>query len=133
LNNLGTECIGSGTCVTQKDSSTGSWNTCYDNGAKEIVVHDIGTDDRTMTLKMDSSTCFSTVFNGNDVYNGGGAITVRNDSGDTLGSVTIGYEDRLYRVTCTGGQEVVLAPSCEKMWPISVLMGTTCADGACQP
>ena len=133
LKDLGTDCAGSGTCATQMDLETGSWNTCYDNGVKEGVVHDVETDDRTLTVRKDGSTCFSTTFNGNDVYNGAGAITVMGASGDTVASVTIGYEDRLYRVTCTGAAEVTLDPSCEQVWPISALMGSHCDEGGCQP
>jgi hypothetical protein len=133
LKSLGTGCVGSGVCATQSDSATGSSNTCYANGIKEIDVHDVETDDRTLTVKNGAATCFSTTFNGNDVYNGAGAITVKNASGDTVASVTIGYEDRLYKVTCTGGQEVSLDQSCSGVWPISGLMGSHCDEGVCAP
>jgi len=55
-------------CTVQNDTATGSSNTCYANGVKEINVHDVETDDRALTVTKGSSTCFSTAFNGNDVY-----------------------------------------------------------------
>jgi len=61
---LATDCAESGTCTTQTDLSTESYNTCYTNGVKEIVVHDVLTDNRTMTVKKNGATCFSTEFNG---------------------------------------------------------------------
>jgi hypothetical protein len=111
---------------------TGSSNTCYANGVKEIVVHDVNTDDRTLTVTKGGATCFSTEYNGNDVYSNTGAITVMDASGVTVASVM--YDDTLtfYLVTCTGGQEVALDPSCGNVWPASVLMGSGCQnEGGC--
>ena len=134
LKNLGTDCVESGACTIQKDLASGNTNTCYDNGVAEIVVHDTMTDDSTLTLKKGTSTCFSTTFNGNDVYNGAGAITVINASGTAVASVAIDYVGRFFVVTCTGGQDVALDSSCSNVWPLSVLMGSDCQnEGDCQP
>jgi len=133
LKNFGADCVESGTCTTQTDSATGSSNTCYANGVKEINVFDLLSGDNALTVKKGSSTCFTTAFNGNDVYTGMGSITVKNATGTTVASVRIDDSDSLYKVTCTGSQEVSLDPSCQSVWPISVLMGTTCDDGTCAP
>jgi hypothetical protein len=133
LKNLGTGCVESGTCTTQTDLETGSWNTCYANGVTEIVVHDVSTDDKTLTVKKGGSTCFSTAFNGNDVYVGAGSITVKDASGATVASVRLDDTDNLFKVTCTGGQEVSLDMTCKRVWPVSALMGTGCEEGGCTP
>ncbi|HJX54710.1 MAG TPA: hypothetical protein VJ801_18225 [Polyangia bacterium] len=133
LKNLGTSCVESGSCATQMNLETGSWNTCYDIGIKEIVVNDPQTDDKTLAVKNGSSTCFSTAFNGNDVYVGMGSITVKDASGTAVASVRIDDADSLYKVTCTGSQEVVLDNSCRSAWPVSALMGSHCDEGGCTP
>jgi hypothetical protein len=133
LKNLAGTCAEIGDCTTQTDFDTGSSNTCYANGIKEINVHDVLTDDRALTIKNGTSTCFTTAFNGNDVYTGFGSITVKDASGTTVASVRIDDTDSLYKVTCTGSQEVSLDKSCKSVWPVSGLMGTTCADGTCTP
>ena len=134
LKNLGAGCAESGTCVTQTDQTNGNTNTCYSNGVKEITIHDINTDDRAMTVTNGTKTCFSTAFNGNDVYGGsGGIITVKDASGATVADVM--YDDTLsfYLVTCTGAQQVATDPSCLTVWPASILMGSQCPDGTCTP
>ena len=83
LKTLGANCVESGVCTVQNDTATGSSNTCYANGVKEINVHDAETDDRALTVTKGSSTCFSTAFNGNDVYVGMGSVTVKDASGAT--------------------------------------------------
>jgi hypothetical protein len=115
---------------------TGSSNTCYANGVKEINVHDVTTDNRALTVKKGSSTCFATAYNGNDVYVGAGSVTVKNASGTTVASVRLDDQDNLYKVICTGSQEVSLDMSCKKVWPVSGLMGSStssCSDGTCTP
>jgi hypothetical protein len=112
---------------------SGSWNTCYDNGVKEIVVHDTYTDDKTLAVKKDGVTCFSTAFNGNDVYTTVGSITVNDASGATVASVKLDESGNFYLATCTGAQEVALDPSCNRTWPVSALMGTSCEEGGCTP
>jgi hypothetical protein len=133
LNYLATDCAESGTCTTQTDLSTESYNTCYTNGVKEIVVHDVLTDNRTMTVKKNGATCFSTEFNGNDVYTVMGFITVKDASGTTV--ATVKYDDTVtyYLVTCTGAAEVAIDPSCISVWPTSILMTSGCEEGGCTP
>ncbi|HJX65798.1 MAG TPA: hypothetical protein VJ860_17800 [Polyangia bacterium] len=134
LKYLATDCVESGTCSTLTDLSTGSYNTCYANGIKEIVVHDVSTDLRTMTVKKGSSTCFSTEFDGNAVMSGyGGSITVRDASGATV--ATVKYDDTVtyYLVTCTGAQEVAIDVSCKTAYPTSILMTSKCEEGGCTP
>jgi hypothetical protein len=133
LKNLGTDCVESGSCAMQTNLETASWNTCYANGIKEIVVNDVSTDDKTLTVKNGSSTCFSTAFNGNDVYTCMGAITVNGASGAAVASVRLDCSGTFYLATCTGGQEVALDPSCANVWPISVFMGSHCEEGGCTP
>jgi hypothetical protein len=134
LTNLGADCVESGDCTVQKDTATGSSNTCYANGVKEINVHDVSTDDRALTITKGNSTCFSTAFNGNDVYVGMGSVTVKNASGATVATVRLDDTDNLFKVTCTGGQEVSLDKSCKSVWPVSGLMGTSCSnEGTCTP
>jgi hypothetical protein len=134
LKNLGADCVETGACTTQTDLATGSSNTCYANGVKEINIHDVDTDNRSLTVKKGSSTCFSTAFNGNDVYVGMGSVTVKDASGATVASVRLDDTDDLFKVTCTGGQEVSLDKSCKSVWPISGLMGTSCSnEGTCTP
>jgi hypothetical protein len=136
LKNLGTDCAETGACTTQTDFATDSSNTCYANGVKEINVHDVTTDNRVLTVKNGNSTCFTTAYNGNDVYVGMGSITVKDASGTTVASVRLDDQDNLYKVTCTGSQEVSLDMSCKKVWPVSGLMGTggsSCTDGDCAP
>ena len=134
LRDLSPDCAGSGTCSVLTDLDTGSANFCFANGVVEIVVHDVMTDDRTMTAQKNGSTCFSTAYNGNDVYSGIAAITVKNASGATVASVRIDDADNLYKVTCTGSQEVTLDQSCSSVWPVSALMasiGSSCEEGDC--
>jgi len=131
MKNLGTGCVEGGSCTTQTNLETGSWNTCYDNGIKEIVVNDVNTDDKSLTVKNGSSTCFSTAFNGNDVYTCMGAIKVMDASGAAVASVVLDCSGTFYKVTCTGGQEVALDPSCATSWPLSALMGSGCEEGGC--
>jgi hypothetical protein len=136
LRDLSPDCAGSGTCSVLTDLDTGSANFCFANGVVEIVVHDVMTDDRTMTAQKNGSTCFSTAYNGNDVYSGIAAITVKNASGATVASVRIDDTDNLYKVTCTGSQEVTLDQSCSSVWPVSALMasiGSSCEEGDCTP
>jgi hypothetical protein len=134
LKTLGANCVESGVCTVQNDTATGSSNTCYANGVKEINVHDVETDDRALTVTKGSSTCFSTAFNGNDVYVGMGSVTVKDASGATVASVRLDDMDNLFKVTCTGGQEVSLDDSCKSAWPVSGLMGTNCSnEGTCTP
>jgi hypothetical protein len=115
--------------------TTGSYNTCYANGIKEIVDHNISTDLRTMTVKKGSSTCFSTEFDGNAVFSdAGGIITVRDASGKIV--ATVRYNDftlTYLLVTCTGAQEVATDPSCLKVWPTSILTTSKCEEGGCTP
>jgi hypothetical protein len=118
----------------QTNLETGSSNTCYANGVKEIVIHDPATDDKTLTVKTSGgATCFSTAFNGNDVYTTVGSITVNDASGATVASVKLDDSGSFYLVTCTGGQQVALDASCSKAWPVSVLMGSSCEEGGCTP
>ena len=134
LQYLATDCVESGTCATQTDLSTESYNTCYANGVKEIVDHNVSTDIRTMTVKKGSSTCFSTVFDGNAVYSGaGGSITIKDGSGKTV--ATARYDDAIsyYLITCTGAQEVATDPSCLDVWPTSILTTSKCEEGGCTP
>ena len=118
----------------QTNLESGSSNTCYANGVKEIVIHDTATDDKTLTVKTSGgATCFSTAFNGNDVYTTVGSITVNDASGATVASVKLDDSGNFYLVTCTGGQQVALDASCNKVWPISALMGSSCEEGCCTP
>jgi hypothetical protein len=118
----------------QTNLESGNSNTCYANGVKEIVIHDSATDDKTLTVKTSGgATCFSTAFNGNDVYTTVGSITVNDASGATVASVKLDDSGSFYLVTCTGGQQVALDPSCSKAWPVSVLMGSFCEEGGCAP
>ena len=133
LKNLGAGCVESGSCATQMNLESGSWNTCYDNGVKEIVVNDAITDDKTLTVKNGSSTCFSTAFNGNDVYTCMGAVTVKDASGAAVASVTLDCSGAFYLATCTGSSEVALDPSCGTVWPVSALLGSHCDEGGCTP
>ena len=133
LKNLGADCVESGSCAMQADLITGSSNTCYDNGVVEIMIHDVDTDDRTLTVKKDGSVCFSTAFNGNDVYTTLGSITVNDASGTTVASVKYDDSGTFFLVTCTGAQQVPLDPSCGDVWPVSGLMGSHCEEGGCTP
>ena len=134
LKYLAVDCVESGACTTQTDLNTTSYNTCYANGIKEIVVHDVSTDYRTMTVKKGSSTCFSTGFDGNAVYSGaGGIITVMDASGATV--ATARYDDNItfYYITCTGAAEVATDPSCLHVYPTSILTTSGCDEGGCTP
>jgi len=133
LKSLAPDCSESGDCTTQTDLSTDNWNTCYANGIKESVITDASTSNRTLTVKKGSSICFSTTFNQSDVIAGTGSITVTNASGAKVGSVKVDATTSLYKVTCTGGQEVVLDQSCSSVYPVSALMGSGCEEGACVP
>jgi hypothetical protein len=116
--------------------SADNWNTCYANGIKESVITDTSTSNRTLTVKKGSSICFSTTFNQNDVIAGTGAITVTNASGAKVASVKLDATTNLYKVTCTGGQEVVLDQSCSSgsgVYPVSALRGSGCEEGPCVP
>jgi hypothetical protein len=133
LKSLATDCAESGACTTQTNLESGNWNTCYDIGIKEIVVNDLATGNKTLTAKKGSSTCFSTAFNKSNVLNGSGAITVKNASGTNVASVKLDASTSLYKVTCTGAQEVVLDQSCSSVYPVSALMGSGCDEGGCTP
>jgi hypothetical protein len=133
LRTLATECAESGDCTTQTDLSTDNWNTCYANGITEKVITDTSTSGRTVTVKKGSAICFSTAFNQSDVIAGTGAVTVTNASGTKVASVKVDASTSLYKVTCTGGQEVVLDQSCLNVYPVSALMGSGCQEGACTP
>jgi len=114
------------------DLSTGSYNNCYENGVKEILVHDVQTDLRTLTVKKNGSTCFSTSFDGNAVFSGaGGIITVKDASGATVATVRFDDAISYLLVTCTGAQEVATDPSCLKVYPTSILTASTCEEGGC--
>ena len=133
LKYLATDCVETGTCTTQTDLSTDNFNTCYPNGVTESAVLD-SSNVTTLTVKKSGSTCFSTVFEGNDVTNGMGAsITVKNACGTTV--ATVRYDDALtyYWVTCTGAQEVATDPSCLAVYPVSTFMGSHCDEGGCTP
>ena len=87
-----------------------------------------------MTVKKGSSTCFSTVFDGNAVYSGaGGSVTIKDGSGKTV--ATARYDDAIsyYLITCTGAQEVATDPSCLDVWPTSILTTSKCEEGGCTP
>jgi hypothetical protein len=133
LKSLSTDCAESGTCTTQTNLETDSWNTCYANGIKESVVTDSSTLNMTLTVKKGAATCFSTAFNKGDVLAGSGTIAVTNASGTKVASVRIDTTSNLYKVTCTGGQEVVLDQSCSSVYPVSTLMGSGCDEGGCTP
>jgi hypothetical protein len=133
LKDLATDCVESGNCSTLGDLETGSSNTCYDNGVKEIIVNNPTTGDKTVTVKKGSTTCLSTAFNEPNVLAGNGAITLKNGSGTTVATLTIDPASSIYSVTCTGGKEVVLDDSCADVWPIPPLMGSPCDEGACSP
>jgi hypothetical protein len=63
-----------------------------------------------------------------------GSVTVKNASGATVATVRLDDTDNLFKVTCTGGQEVSLDKSCKSVWPVSGLMGTSCDnEGTCTP
>jgi hypothetical protein len=118
----------------QTNLESGNSNVCYANGVKEIVIHDLATDDKTLTVKTSGgATCFSTAFNGNDVYTTMGSITVNDASGATVASVKLDDSGSFYLVTCTGGQQVALDASCSTAWPVSMLMGSYCEEGGCAP
>ena len=136
LQNFGTTCVFSGTCIAEYNSSTGDTNVCYANGVKVIPVTDVTGDDSTvMTVMNGSSACFSTAYNGNNVMGGsGGIITVKNASGATVADVTLDASGTFFIATCTGGQPVSLDPSCSNEWPVSGLMapsGNNCTQGNC--
>jgi hypothetical protein len=134
LKYLATNCVETGTCATLTDLTTDDFNTCYPNGVTESAVLDNRTNVTTLTVKKGGSTCFSTVFEGNDVTNGlGASITVKNACGTTV--ATVRYDDALtyYLVTCTGAQEVATDPSCLAVYPTSTFMGSHCEEGACTP
>ena len=136
LQNFGTTCVFSGTCIAEYTSSTGDTNVCYANGVKVIPVTDVTGDDSTvMTVMNGSSACFSTAYNGNNVMGGsGGIITVKNASGATVADVTLDASGTFFIATCTGGQPVSLDPSCSNEWPVSGLMapsGNNCTQGNC--
>lgn len=131
LQNLGADCVESGNCAMQTDLDTGNSTTCYANGITEVRTVDSTTGDRTMTLEKGSSICFSTAYNGNDVYSYSAPITVIDASGATVAKVALDSSGLFYTVSCTGGQPVALVPSCSNVWPVSVLMGSSCDEGGC--
>jgi hypothetical protein len=133
LKSLAPDCSESGACTTQTDLSADNWNTCYANGIKESVITDPSTFNMTLTVKKGSSTCFSTAFSKSEVIAGTSAITVKSATGTNVASVKVDATSNLYKVTCTGGQEVVLDQSCSNVYPVSALMGSGCEEGACVP
>jgi hypothetical protein len=137
LQNLDPSCApGGSSCIKQTDSATDSVNTCYSNGYKEIIVHDIMTDDRILTAEKGGSTCFTTEYDGNDVFNCVGYLTLKDASGTEVAKMTADCSGTFYIVTCTGGPDVSLDPSCSDMWPVSSLMGSSngsCTEGTCAP
>lgn len=133
LKSLAPDCAESGDCTTQTNLSTNNWNTCYANGITESVITDLTTYNMNLTVKKGGSTCFSTAWNKSNVLAGTGAIAVTNASGANVASVTVDAASSLYKVTCTGGQGVVLDQSCLSVYPVSALMGSGCDEGACTP
>ena len=131
LDQLAPDCVESGDCTTRTNLESGSWNTCFTNGIKEIVVNDNATGNKTMTMKNGAATCFATAFNQGTVLDGSTAITVQSASGTNIASVKYDPTNSVYKVTCTGGQEVTLDSSCSSVWPVSALMGSGCDEGGC--
>jgi hypothetical protein len=135
LKYLATDCVGSGTCTTQTDLITDDYNSCFPNGVAESGVLDNSTNITTLTVKKNGSTCFSTVFEGNDVYSGaGGIITVKDACGTTVATLKFNDDLTAYVVTCAGATAgVTTDQSCRNVWPTSAVMGSTCDEGACTP
>jgi hypothetical protein len=108
---------------------------CFPNGVAESGVLDNSTNITTLTVKKNGSTCFSTVFEGNDVYSGaGGIITVKDACGTTVATLKFNDDLTAYVVTCAGATAgVTTDQSCRNVWPTSAVMGSTCDEGACTP
>lgn len=126
LNGLMTSCEPSGTCVSQMDMTTFASNTCYSNGVKELMA--ISASGMTMTVKKDSSTCYSV-----DV-SATGVLTFKNGAGSPVATGTYDKNAGTTTVTCTGGQPVTLNASCDTADMGGAMTGgSDCTDGVCTP
>jgi len=134
LKNLAPSCVGTGTCATMTNLDTDNYNTCFPNGVIESAVIDQTSGNTTLTIKQNTTTCFSTTFNYVKAWSGTGSIAVVDASGNAVASVRMDANDNLRNhVTCTGGQDVSLDLSCQNVWPISALTGSKCNEGGCTP
>lgn len=134
LENLAPSCVGTGTCATMTNLVTDNYNTCFPNGVIESAVIDQTSGNTTLTIKQNTTTCFSTTFNYVKAWSGTGSIAVVDASGNAVASVRMDANDNLRNhVTCTGGQDVSLDLSCQNVWPISALTGSKCNEGGCTP
>ena len=134
LKNLAPSCVGTGTCATMTNLDTDNYNTCFPNGVIESAVIDQTSGNTTLTIKQNTTTCFSTTFNYVKAWSGTGSIAVVDASGNAVASVRMDANDNLRNlVTCAGGQEIPLDLSCQNVWPISALTGSKCNEGGCTP
>ena len=134
LTSLAPSCVGTGTCATMTNLDTDDYNTCFPNGVIESAVIDQTTGNTTLTIKQNTTTCFTTTFNYVKAWSGMGSIAVMDASGNAVASVRMDANDNLRNhVTCTGAPEVSLDLSCQNVWPISALTGSKCNEGGCTP
>jgi hypothetical protein len=125
----GKECLPSGTCTQQGVISSGSANICYPNGVKEIIGVD-GTFMASVTVKNGGTTCFTMAGSVVPLISGGAiTLTLKSGTGTVIGTVTADVTANQLSVTCTGGQPVMLDPSCIG----GLSAASACTQGVCTP
>jgi hypothetical protein len=126
--NVSQSCIPSGTCIEQADATTGATNLCYSNGVKIISTVDASLN-LTSTVKNATTTCWS-MTGSLTSFLGGGALTLKNASGATVGTLTSDQTTGATSVTCTGASApVVLSDACNA----GASASASCTTGACAP
>ncbi|MGD0837666.1 MAG: hypothetical protein ABSB49_13570 [Polyangia bacterium] len=125
-------CIPSGTCVEQIDTTTFAANMCYSNGVKETSSLGATGTSFTVTVKQGGSVCYSISV---PISDGGIAntFTVNNASGQAVATATSDGSGNT-TVTCTGGSPVTIASNCNfGSSGASTTTSSSCTQGTCAP
>lgn len=135
---IATDCIPSGTCVKQTNAAAGSSNICYSNGVKALSALSISGSaiSYVVTFKNASKTCYSMTIDPSAVLSGGAvAMTIKDPSGTTVGTMSLDTATGQGSVTCTNQAPVPLGSECTAgMDPTGTTAGSTaCTEGACAP
>jgi hypothetical protein len=121
MTNLETNCVPSGICSQNLDSTNAYTYSCYAGGITREDYEDMSGDAH-IVVKNSSSTCYEITYNWNDIASDvQTAAIVSNDISEVAMMNMVVASDgvtQIWSVTCTASQPVPIDPSCVNAWPL---------------